>query len=152
MQLIVSLVSCIGEPIKRSVGLLMVESNKPDAEYPCPCCGFLVFQDEPGSYDICPICFWEDDLSQLRFPKTTGANHVSLIEGQANYARAGVCELRFKDRVRAPDPAELREDGWRLLDPQTDRIEEPLPGVDSGLTYPEDLTRLYYWRVSYWLR
>lgn len=152
MQLIVSLVSCIGEPIKRSVGLLMVESNKPDAEYPCPCCGFLVFQDEPGSYDICPICFWEDDLSQLRFPKTTGANHVSLIEGQANYARAGVCELRFKDRVRAPDPAELREDGWRLLDPQTDRIEEPLPGFDSGLTYPEDLTRLYYWRVSYWLR
>ena len=94
---------------QRSAGLLMVESNKPDAKYPCPCCGFLVFQEEPGSYDICPICFWEDDLSQLRFPKTTGANHVSLIEGQANYARAGVCELRFKDRVRAPDPAELRE-------------------------------------------
>ncbi|MBO0846033.1 MAG: hypothetical protein J2P22_11530 [Nocardioides sp.] len=37
------------------------------AEYPCPCCGYLVFDEEPGSYDICAVCGWEDDLSQLRF-------------------------------------------------------------------------------------
>jgi hypothetical protein len=35
-----------------------------------------------GSYDICPICGWEDDVSQLRFPRMHGANKVSLIEGQ----------------------------------------------------------------------
>jgi len=29
--------------------------------YPCPCCGYLVFTEPPGSYDICSICFWEDD-------------------------------------------------------------------------------------------
>lgn len=23
--------------------------------YPCPCCGYLVFEEGPGSYDICPI-------------------------------------------------------------------------------------------------
>ena len=36
-------------------------------EYPCPCCVYLMFGAPPGSYDICKICFWEDDLSQLRF-------------------------------------------------------------------------------------
>jgi len=56
--------------------------------YPCPCCGYLVFGDLPGSYGICPICFWEDDLSQLRFPMTGGANHVTLVDGQRNFIGA----------------------------------------------------------------
>ena len=51
--------------------------------FPCPCCGFLVF-DEVGSFDNCPVCRWEDDLSQLRFPRETGANRVALIEAQQN--------------------------------------------------------------------
>lgn len=49
-------------------------------KYPCPCCGYLVFDESPGSYEICPICFWEDDLSQLRFPRmSVGANRVSFL-------------------------------------------------------------------------
>ena len=34
---------------------------------PCPCCGYLVFDEPVGSFDICPICDWEDDDVQLRF-------------------------------------------------------------------------------------
>ncbi|WP_241494482.1 CPCC family cysteine-rich protein [Pseudomonas asplenii] len=30
--------------------------------FTCPCCGYAVFEEPPGSHDICPICFWEDDL------------------------------------------------------------------------------------------
>lgn len=37
-------------------------------KFPCPCCGYLVFDREPGFHQVCPICGWEDDLSQLRFP------------------------------------------------------------------------------------
>jgi hypothetical protein len=48
--------------------------------YPCPCCGFLMFIKPLGTYDICRICFWEDDFVQLRFLDRRGANHVSLIE------------------------------------------------------------------------
>ncbi len=44
------------------------KSKEGNANYPCPCCGYLVFTEPPGSYTICPICFWEDDISQLRFP------------------------------------------------------------------------------------
>ena len=47
--------------------------NRPDL-CPCPSCGHLVFDEEPGSYSICPVCGWEDDLSQLRFVTTGGAN------------------------------------------------------------------------------
>ncbi|MGW2848911.1 CPCC family cysteine-rich protein, partial [Streptomyces sp. NPDC001274] len=27
--------------------------------YPCPCCGHRVLGEMPGSYEICPVCFWE---------------------------------------------------------------------------------------------
>ncbi|NIP43329.1 MAG: hypothetical protein GWN61_14025, partial [candidate division Zixibacteria bacterium] len=33
--------------------------------YTCPCCGYRTLDDPPGSYDICGICFWEDDTVQL---------------------------------------------------------------------------------------
>jgi hypothetical protein len=40
--------------------------------YPCPACGFEVFDDAPGSYDLCPVCDWEDDGVQLRYPSMRG--------------------------------------------------------------------------------
>src|ERR1700685_465375 len=90
--------------------------------YPCPCCGFNVFADPTGSYDICPICFWEDDNVQLAFPDLAGgANKCSLIEGQQNFAAFGVCEMRFKSRVRAPNASDVREPKWKPLDPSRDR-------------------------------
>jgi hypothetical protein len=123
-----------------------------NSNYPCPCCGYLVFDELPGSYDICPICFWEDDLSQLRFPTTTGANHVSLIEAQENYARDGVCEWRLHAHARLPKESEVRDPDWRVIDESKDNIEEHVFGVDEGKTYPTDSTRLYYWREDYWRR
>ena len=54
--------------------------------YTCPCCGYKVFEEEPGSYDICPVCSWEDDLVQLKNPNMAGgANKLSLIESQKRY-------------------------------------------------------------------
>ena len=120
-------------------------------KYQCPCCGYLIFDKRPGSYDICPICFWEDDLSQLRFAFTEGgANRVSLLEGQKNYQQQGVCELHLKQHVRLPLADERQEDGWRMLDLQRDNIEIPVLGLDYGATYPRDGTLLYYWRDTFW--
>ena len=28
--------------------------------FKCPCCEYLTL-DSRGEYDICPVCFWEDD-------------------------------------------------------------------------------------------
>ncbi|MBK9386338.1 MAG: hydrolase [Planctomycetes bacterium] len=74
------------------------------ARSPCRCCGFLTLGAR-GNYEICPVCFWEDDV--LENPEIAGgANAVSLREAQASYRRIGACEARFLDHVRAPLPEE----------------------------------------------
>lgn len=122
--------------------------------YPCPCCGYLVFQRQPGGSETCPICLWEDDLAQLRFARMPGsANHVSLEQGQHNYVAFGTAERRHIGSGRTPLEIEPREPGWRPLDPARDLIEEPQPGIDYGDSYPlADTTVLYYWRATYWRR
>jgi hypothetical protein len=114
--------------------------------YPCPCCGYLVFDEQPGSYGICPICFWEDDLSQLRFVRTTGANHVTLIEAQANFAHFGASEERLAMYCTKPKLDERRDDSWRPFNPEIDVVEESIPGMDYGLTYHSERGAYYYWR------
>ena len=122
-------------------------------EYPCPCCGYVVFEEPPGSWDICPICFWEDDLSQLRFAYMAGgANHLCLADAQRNYAEKGVAQPGMEQQVRRPTPDDLRDPSWRRLELSKDRIEQPVRGVDYGETYPHDTTVLYYWRPNYWRR
>jgi hypothetical protein len=54
-----------------------------EQNFPCPSCGFEVFSEPPGSYEICELCGWEDDHVQLRFPAMAGgANKSSLAEHQ----------------------------------------------------------------------
>ena len=114
-----------------------------DAEFPCPCCGYLVFAEGPGSYDICPICFWEDDNVQLRWPSLSGgANRPSLIESQENFRAHGAMEARFVGNVRPAGESEERDAQWRPFDPTTD-TEETWPAEDP---WPADYTSLYYWR------
>jgi hypothetical protein len=120
--------------------------------YPCPCCGHLVFDHEPGFHKECPVCGWEDNLAQLRFPLMPGiCNRVSLYEGQRNYRDLGVAERGNLGLMRAPVEGEEREEGWRPLDLERDNVEEPRRGVDYAESYPEDdTTVLYYWRPTYW--
>lgn len=117
---------------------------------PCPCCGYLT-SSSPGSHDICPICAWEDDLSQLRFTEGRGVNGISLIEAQENFAAFGACKKRALKWTRPPGVKDVREPGWRPIDLAKDHIERQPPDVDQGSeTYPGDLTQLYYWRSTYW--
>lgn len=114
--------------------------------FPCPCCGYLVFVEPPGSYDICTICGWEDDIAQLRFPRTTGANKVSLIEAQWNFVKDGASDPARPPLGQDPLATDIRDESWRPIDEARDTFEDPVPGFDYGLTYPADSTTLYYWR------
>jgi len=119
--------------------------------YPCPCCGYLVFKESPGSYDICPICFWEDSVSELRFATLGGgANTPSLVEAQLNTVKYGVKVPGYKRRIEPPIPFK-HEENWRIIDLKIDNIELSSVG-DQGKTYPRDWTTLYYWRPTYWRR
>jgi hypothetical protein len=81
--------------------------------YTCPCCGYYVFGDPPGSYDICPICFWEDDVFQLYFPnKAGGPNPYSLIESQVNFVQFGACNREMTKNVRSVNTDDLKDPLW----------------------------------------
>lgn len=73
-------------------------------KYRCPCCGFYTFEERPnGNYDICEVCFWEDDLIQMENETYEGgANRVSLVQAQKNFIEFGACEEEFKKYVRNP--------------------------------------------------
>jgi hypothetical protein len=76
--------------------------------YPCPCCGYETLpQEAGGTYELCPICFWEDDVVQLEDPDFEGgANRVSLRQAQRNFVAFGACEEWAVDHVRKPTSAE----------------------------------------------
>ena len=123
-------------------------------KYPCPCCGYLVFDLQPGHHQSCPICGWEDDMAQLRFPLMSGsANTVSLDEAQHNFAAFGAAEQKKRHLARAPLDDDRQDRGWRPLDSRRDNVEHPSRGVKYADSYPlEDTTVLYYWRPTYWRR
>ena len=74
----------------------------------CHCCGFLTLSEAPtGTYEICKVCFWEDDGVQSRDPDFEGgANTVSLNQARENFRLFGVSEPRFQRHVRPPLPEE----------------------------------------------
>jgi Cysteine-rich CPCC len=69
----------------------------------------LTLDREPGgTYDICPVCFWEDDAVQFDdHDYEGGANIVSLHEARKNFLEFGASEKQFLKDVRAPRPDEV---------------------------------------------
>ncbi|MDT3395094.1 CPCC family cysteine-rich protein [Streptomyces sp. B1866] len=118
--------------------------------YPCHCCGRLVHDAPPGSYQICPVCGWEDDLIQLRWPQCeSGANRLSLIEAQRLYRRRETADHDLALTARtasAPWPIDV---GFRPADPEVDNFE---PTRVMEADWPEDRTLLYWWRPRFWRR
>lgn len=56
--------------------------------FKCPVCGKYTFQSGPGSYEICPVCGWEDDKAQYKDPTLKGgANKLSLKEYKEQYEK-----------------------------------------------------------------
>ena len=56
--------------------------------FKCPVCGKYTFQSGPGSYEICPVCGWEDDKAQYKDPTLKGgANKLSLKEYKERYEK-----------------------------------------------------------------
>jgi hypothetical protein len=79
--------------------------------FPCPCCGFLTLNRKPGgTFDLCPVCFWEDDPVQFDDHKG-GANKVILRTARENFRVFGASEHRFLDKVRPPERDEIPQAG-----------------------------------------
>ena len=75
----------IAKPIDMD-NVLIILSNV--FAFKCPVCGKYTFKSGPGSYEICPVCGWEDDKAQYHDPTLSGgANRLSLKEYKEQYEK-----------------------------------------------------------------
>ena len=77
----------------------------------CPCCGHLTL-GERGGFEICPVCFWEDDGQNDEDASVVrgGPNGMlSLAAARDNYRLISACERRFLPNVRLPLESEIPE-------------------------------------------
>ena len=116
--------------------------------YPCPCCGHFSFSETSGSYEICGLCHWEDDILQLAFPDLgEGANKVSLIKAQENFMKSRVKEAPSKG-------GHLKDTQWCAVTTCKERILSWDNHQDVELWEKNKDKKIcpYYWRSDYWLR
>lgn len=87
--------------------------TKPKAEdgslYRCPCCDCRILTERAG-YEICPVCFWEDDgqASHDADEVRGGPNgSLSLTQARQNFREFGASDRKSLQHVRKPVPEEM---------------------------------------------
>jgi hypothetical protein len=94
----------LGDPTK--VGISREPEKVPS--YRCPCCRSLTLHGR-GGFEICPVCWWEDDGQDdhdARVVRGGPNGGISLAEARDNYRRFAASEALYADRVRKPRPQE----------------------------------------------
>lgn len=86
----------------------------------CPCCGHATLS-ERNFYQICPVCFWEDDGQDSHDAdvERDGPNRVSLRRGRANYQAFGASIEADRAHTRPPTREEVP---LRRFDPDGNEI------------------------------
>jgi hypothetical protein len=77
--------------------------------YPCPCCGYLTL-GERGGYEICAVCFWEDDgQSDVDADVVFGGPNrdLSLSQARQNFRTFGASDRSRLHHVRKPRNDEI---------------------------------------------
>ncbi len=84
------------------------------AKNACPICGYHTLE-ERFNYEICTICFWEDDTQvKLTEDLFSEANKLKVSEAQVNYMLHGVVDGNYKDNARKPITTDIRAKDWKL--------------------------------------
>jgi hypothetical protein len=85
------------------------EPYSPDPIYRCPRCRYSTLH-ERGGYEICPVCFWEDDGQDDHDADIArgGPNRdLSLADARLNYRRIGAADPQDLPHVRPPNDVEI---------------------------------------------
>ncbi len=79
--------------------------GKPKVLKSCPCCGRRTIE-EHEIYDICPVCWWEDDGSDNdSADQHSGPNHLSLLEARLNFLQYGIFDPKRVDLAEIKQPS-----------------------------------------------
>lgn len=84
----------------------------------CPCCGLRTLANR-GDYDICPVCWWEDNgQDNQHSTEYSGLNRCSLKQGRINYIQTGIFDPNRGDLRTIQSPAEqyVREREFVITD------------------------------------
>ena len=76
--------------------------------FPCPCCGNRTLS-EPAAYEICPVCFWEDDGqgdNDANVVRGGPNSDLSLTVARENFKRFGAADPKNLPHVRPPTEEE----------------------------------------------
>jgi Cysteine-rich CPCC len=96
-----SFVGVVNSYLERQLAKLGVHSvaieGQPEPMVACPCCGYQSLS-ERGQYEICPVCFWEDNGSDDP-DRLSGPNHMTLREAHENYRRLGAVSEQARAHV-----------------------------------------------------
>jgi Cysteine-rich CPCC len=108
----------------------------------CPACGFKMFDELPGSFDTCEICWWEDDVLQLRNPleNTEGSNQKNLYDWQQEVLETYPLTVETVGEF-------MRDITWRPI--RADELPAPQDIPENGLDYfytRHDDEATYYWQ------
>lgn len=67
----------------------------------CPCCDYFTLT-ERGAYEICLVCFWEDDGNDInKLDRHSGPNHQTLRQARENFVKTGACDKNSLKSVLA---------------------------------------------------
>src|SRR5687767_11227047 len=92
----------------RALKTSVVRGREDGRAFACPCCRHLTL-GERGGFEICPVCFWEDDgqndedASVMRSGPNGG---LSLEQARRNFTTFGACDEGSRKNVRPPHPQE----------------------------------------------
>jgi hypothetical protein len=67
----------------------------------CPCC-YYVTLEERNNYEICSVCYWEDEGEKWdqKLDLESGANHgITLREARRNFNEFGASDRKWVDEV-----------------------------------------------------
>jgi hypothetical protein len=91
------------------VGESTIRENHRQQSYRCPCCHYRTLH-ERGGFEICPVCYWEDDGQDDVGADTVrgGPNgSLSLTLAGENYSKYGVYDPKYIEHVRPPRSPEM---------------------------------------------
>jgi hypothetical protein len=87
----------------------VIKPSENKKTYRCPCCKFKTLRGR-GHYEICQVCFWEDDGQDEHDAEEVrgGPNgSLSLRKAQTNFGEFAAMDEQFKSKVRKPHADEL---------------------------------------------
>ena len=96
----------------------MREKGK-NGKYVCPCCGYATL-DEVNAYELCKICFWEDDDQDDPNADECwgGPNKVSLTDARKNFLEIGVSDPKDIEHVRTVTADDERVREYKIVSDQ----------------------------------